>query len=227
MPAFMDTRCEKCGARIGWMGELTDRPKCSKCAYRPSNEKLQEDQKYLDEMEQTLIDKANKRKEQARAASNPLHKRLPKPIRKAKDAVVPQKGNLGARQGSGKITEEMAKEAVRRVFGSDDSEDQDPLPDRSVNEPKQQKVDWVLSQGQTREHDCHGGMPGCKGQCPPARWGCYPCWKKLPKYLRDKIWAAYKPGQEVNLSPSSEYLKVAREVQEWIEANYPNRRQHK
>lgn len=96
----------------------------------------------------------------------------------------------------------------------------DPPP-RSANEPIQRKRAWVRSQGQTRRHECHGRMPGCAGQCPPACWGCKSCWYKLPKYLRDKIWAAYKPGQEVNLTPSREYLLVAEEVQQWIEEHYP------
>jgi hypothetical protein len=30
---------------------------------------------------------------------------------------------------------------------------------------------------------------------------------------------AYEPGQEVTLTPSDEYLQVAREVQQWIKEN--------
>ena len=41
-------------------------------------------------------------------------------------------------------------------------------------------------------------------------------WFLLPKRLRDKIWAAYKPGQEITMTPSAEYLAVAKEVQDWI-----------
>jgi hypothetical protein len=82
------------------------------------------------------------------------------------------------------------------------------------------KVEYVKSQGQTRAHHCHGGMPGCKGQCPPAMWGCYPCWQKLPQRLKNKIWAAYVPGQEKTFTPSEEYLKVAKEVQGWIKERY-------
>lgn len=55
---------------------------------------------------------------------------------------------------------------------------------------------------------------------PPAMWGCRAHWFKLPKALRDRVWAAYVPGQEKRLDPSSEYLVVAREVQAWIEANH-------
>lgn len=82
---------------------------------------------------------------------------------------------------------------------------------------KEEKVAYVKRQEQDREHHCH--WPGCKKQVPPAMWGCYPHWMKLPKYLRDKIWAAYKPGQEKTLTPSREYVKVAREVQKWIKEN--------
>jgi hypothetical protein len=38
----------------------------------------------------------------------------------------------------------------------------------------------------------------------------------LPKYLRDKIWSAYRPGQEDDMHPDSSYLDAANEVQEWI-----------
>jgi hypothetical protein len=81
--------------------------------------------------------------------------------------------------------------------------------------PKAAKVAHVLSQGQTRTHHCH--YPGCGKQCPPAMWGCRRCWMKLPKFLRDKIWAAYRPGQEKTMTPSREYVRAAQEVQEWIE----------
>lgn len=76
------------------------------------------------------------------------------------------------------------------------------------------KAKYVLSQRQTRNHACH--WPGCPEQVPPARWGCRRHWFMLPKVLRDKIWAAFRPGQEKDLSPSKAYVQVAREVQEWI-----------
>lgn len=49
-------------------------------------------------------------------------------------------------------------------------------------------------------------------------WGCKPHWFKLPKRLRDRIWDTYEIGQEIDLSPSPEYLDAAHEVQEWIRA---------
>ena len=80
------------------------------------------------------------------------------------------------------------------------------------------KAAHVLRAKQTRSHTCH--WPGCGKQCPPAVWGCKKCWFRLPKRLRDKIWAAYRIGQEVDMRPSREYLEVAQEVQDWIKSSY-------
>lgn len=77
-----------------------------------------------------------------------------------------------------------------------------------------EKVDYVKSQRQTRNHHCH--WPGCKTQVPPAMWGCRKHWYMLPSGLRSKIWHAFKPGQEVDGTPSERYIAVAREVQDWI-----------
>ena len=66
------------------------------------------------------------------------------------------------------------------------------------------------------KHTCH--WPGCENEVPPAMWGCRTHWFKLPKRLRDRIWATYRPGQEITKTPSAEYLAVAHEVQDWIKA---------
>lgn len=81
------------------------------------------------------------------------------------------------------------------------------------------KVRHVLSAGQTRKHHCH--WPGCEQQVPPAMWGCKAHWYALPKDLRDKVWRAYRPGQEATMTPSRAYLDVAQEVQAWIAKNHP------
>jgi hypothetical protein len=44
---------------------------------------------------------------------------------------------------------------------------------------------------------------------------CKPHWYTLPKSLRDRIWATYRPGQEVTKDPSDEYLVVFHEVRQW------------
>jgi hypothetical protein len=84
-----------------------------------------------------------------------------------------------------------------------------------------QKADYVKRVGQTRDHVCH--WPGCARQVPPAMWGCREHWYRLPAALRARIWRTYRPGQEINLSPSREYIAVARAVQTLIE-DYESKR---
>jgi hypothetical protein len=81
-----------------------------------------------------------------------------------------------------------------------------------------QKADYVKRAGQTRDHHCH--WPGCTEQVPPAMWGCKKHWFALPLVLRNRIWRTFKPGQEVDGTPSRDYVAVAREVQGWIQANH-------
>lgn len=79
------------------------------------------------------------------------------------------------------------------------------------------KVDHVreaIREGSTGGHHCH--WPGCTERVPPATWGCRKHWYKLPLRLRNKIWAAYRAGQEITKTPSREYVEVAQEVQTWI-----------
>lgn len=85
------------------------------------------------------------------------------------------------------------------------------------------KVNYVRRQSQNRRHECH--WPTCVHQVPPAMWGCREHWFNLPKALRDRIWEAYQPGQEINLTPSDEYMKVVLEVQKWI-ADYESSSSH-
>lgn len=66
------------------------------------------------------------------------------------------------------------------------------------------------------KHHCH--WPGCDKAVPPAMWGCKAHWFKLPMSLRNKVWAAYRPGQEITKTPSPRYIEVAKEVQAWINA---------
>jgi len=76
------------------------------------------------------------------------------------------------------------------------------------------KVNYVKAQPNRGNHTCH--WPGCEKNVPAAMWGCSKHWYSLPQHLRSKIWATYKPGQEIFKSPSSDYLTAAKEVQEWI-----------
>ncbi len=76
------------------------------------------------------------------------------------------------------------------------------------------KYDHVRNARQTRSHTCH--WPGCTEQVKPAVWGCRTHWYRLPIDLRNKVWRAYRAGQEETMTPSAEYVAVAREVQEYI-----------
>jgi hypothetical protein len=93
-----------------------------------------------------------------------------------------------------------------------------PNGDYSIGSNLSEKVEYVKSQGQIRKHHCH--WPDCDAEVPPAMWGCKTHWFKLPKHLRDRIWATYRPGQEINATPSRAYVTVARQVQDWIKENY-------
>ena len=77
------------------------------------------------------------------------------------------------------------------------------------------KADYVrAAKPDSSKHTCH--WPGCGRAVPPAMWGCKTHWFMLPQHLRNKIWATYRPGQEISKLPSREYVEAARAVQEWI-----------
>lgn len=75
-------------------------------------------------------------------------------------------------------------------------------------------VRYVMHQRQTRNHLCH--WTGCSKRVPPAMWGCKQHWFALPKRFRDKIWQTYRPGQEIAMTPSAEYITVAHEIRQYI-----------
>jgi len=80
------------------------------------------------------------------------------------------------------------------------------------------KKAYVRKAKQTRGHICH--WPGCDKDVPPAMWGCKTHWFKLPKNLRDRIWATYQPGQEEGeVSVSEAYFVAADAVEAWIKEN--------
>ena len=78
------------------------------------------------------------------------------------------------------------------------------------------KVAYVRRQAGDGRHTCH--WPGCTRRVPPAMWGCKPHWFRLPKGLRNAIWRAYEPGQEISKAPSAAYVEAARAAQRWIAA---------
>lgn len=70
------------------------------------------------------------------------------------------------------------------------------------------------------KHLCH--WPGCTREVPPKLWGCKAHWFQLPGALRGRIWATYVPGQEINKTPSPEYVAAAKAVQDWIRTSAAN-----
>jgi len=66
------------------------------------------------------------------------------------------------------------------------------------------------------QHTCH--WPGCDVAVPPSMWGCRAHWFRLPLAIRNRIWATYKPGQEITKTPSKAYIEAAREARDWIDA---------
>lgn len=65
-------------------------------------------------------------------------------------------------------------------------------------------------------HTCHA--TGCTTPVAPRMFMCKPHWFSLPKRLRDRIWATYRPGQEDDKNPTAEYCRVARECVRHIAA---------
>ena len=63
-------------------------------------------------------------------------------------------------------------------------------------------------------HTCHA--PGCDVVVPPKMHMCKPHWFSLPKHLRDRIWATYRPGQEIDKRPSAEYLAAFDETTKYM-----------
>lgn len=59
-------------------------------------------------------------------------------------------------------------------------------------------------------HHCHA--TGCTVAVPPMMWGCRRHWFMVPKPIRDRIWATYRPGQCDDWQPSAAYCEAAREA---------------
>jgi len=65
------------------------------------------------------------------------------------------------------------------------------------------------------DHTCHA--TGCRVRVPPAMFACRSHWYRLPKAMRDAIWDAYVPGQEIRKDPSAAYLAAARAAISYLE----------
>lgn len=56
-------------------------------------------------------------------------------------------------------------------------------------------------------HTCHAQR--CDVDVEPAMFMCQPHWFMVPPPLREGIKGSYRPAQEVDKQPSSEYLAIA------------------
>lgn len=69
-------------------------------------------------------------------------------------------------------------------------------------------------------HHCH--WVGCTVPVPPKMWGCRRHWFALPAEIRRRIWATYRPGQEITKDPSAEYVEAAGAARNWILEHFPD-----
>lgn len=65
-------------------------------------------------------------------------------------------------------------------------------------------------------HLCHAKR--CKTAVPEAMLMCRRHWAMVPKWLQRKVWAVYVPGQEITKTPTGEYLEVAQEAIDYVDA---------
>lgn len=56
-------------------------------------------------------------------------------------------------------------------------------------------------------HLCHA--VGCKVAVPPKLLMCLRHWRMVPKALQAEVWRTYRPGQEIDKRPSSEYMTAS------------------
>jgi hypothetical protein len=53
-------------------------------------------------------------------------------------------------------------------------------------------------------HACHA--EGCEEEIPPRMHMCLRHWRMVPEIVRQLVWKHYRPGQEIDKQPSTEYL---------------------
>lgn len=63
-------------------------------------------------------------------------------------------------------------------------------------------------------HTCHAYR--CEVPVPPKMFMCKKHWYKLPKHMRDGIWARYRPGQEIDKRPTIDYINYADMCIKWL-----------
>lgn len=63
-------------------------------------------------------------------------------------------------------------------------------------------------------HHCHA--TACTVEVPPEMRMCRRHWRLVPRPLRDRVWATYRPGQCDDLHPSRAYCEAAKAAVEAV-----------
>jgi hypothetical protein len=71
----------------------------------------------------------------------------------------------------------------------------------------QAKRDYVrAAPKEAGEHTCHALE--CEKHIAPKFFMCPSHWSKVPRSLQAAVWRHYRPGQEIDKSPTDDYLDV-------------------
>lgn len=73
-------------------------------------------------------------------------------------------------------------------------------------------------------HTCH--VKSCNVVVPPKLLMCRRHWFQCPAFLREQVWAHYRPGQEEDKSPTKEYLSAARAACDAVETKILEEKNH-
>lgn len=63
-------------------------------------------------------------------------------------------------------------------------------------------------------HHCHAR--GCEKAVPPEMLMCAAHWRRVPKHIRDAVWANYRNGQCDDKTPSLEWHVAADAAIGWV-----------
>jgi hypothetical protein len=65
-------------------------------------------------------------------------------------------------------------------------------------------------------HACHAFA--CKAATKPSLFMCPRHWRMVPQEMKDALWAAYRPGQEIDKRTTREYRSAALTAQRAVRA---------
>jgi hypothetical protein len=59
------------------------------------------------------------------------------------------------------------------------------------------------------KHGCRCAIPGCGDFVDPSRLMCRRHWYRVPKHLRDRVWATWRSGKGTNSREHHDAVRVA------------------